>query len=77
MNTSKTAVITCAAEGINPKYWHSIGGDALSKSGRPRRIANRNEAAISDVTAREVYSCFSAQRSDLSRISFGVDDLLT
>jgi hypothetical protein len=39
--------------------------------------ANRNEAAISDVTAGEVYSCFSPQCSDLSRISFGVDDLLT
>jgi hypothetical protein len=62
MNTGKTAFITRAAEGINPKYPHSIGGDALSKSGRPRRIANRNEAAISDVTAGEVYSCFSAQR---------------
>jgi hypothetical protein len=73
MNTSKTAFITHAAEGINPKYPHSM----LSKSARPRRIANRNEAAISDVTAGEVYSCFSAQRSDLSRISFGVDDLLT
>ena len=77
MNTSKTAFITHAAEGINPKYPHSIGGNALSKSARPRPIANRNEAAISDVTAGEVYSCFSAQRSDLSRISFGVDDLLT
>ena len=83
MNTSKTAFITHAVEithvveGINPKYPHSIGGDALSKSGRPRRIANRNEATISDVTAGEAYPCFSAQCSDLSRISFGVDDLLT
>ena len=62
-------------EGISPKYPHSISGDALSKSGRPRRIANRNEAAISDATAGEVYACFSAQCSDLSRISFGVDHL--
>jgi hypothetical protein len=60
MNTSKTAFITHAVEGINPKY--SIGGDALSKSGRRRRIANPIEAAICDVTAGEVYSCFSAQR---------------
>jgi hypothetical protein len=45
MNTSKTAFIAHAAEDINPKYPHSIGGDALSKSGRPRRIANPGDPA--------------------------------